>query len=125
MTNTSMPPPEPLIPPAGGAAAATGTDLRTWTIICYVLYVLGWFNGLTTIIGVIIAYTKRAEAAGTPWASHYDNLITVFWVSLLVGLIGALTVWFLIGFVILGVLFIWYLYRVIRGLVRALDNRAY
>jgi uncharacterized membrane protein len=125
MSNTSMPPPEPLVPPAPGAQPATGVDLRTWTIICYVLYLLGCFNGLTAIIGVVIAYLKRAEAAGTPWASHFDNMITVFWVSLLVFVIGALTVWFLIGFVILGVLFVWFLYRIIRGLVRALDNRAY
>src|SRR4051794_28515924 len=107
MSNTSMPPPEPLVPPTGGAQASTGVDLRTFTIICYVLYLLGCFNGLTTIIGVIIAYMKRAEAAGTPWASHFDNLITVFWVGLIVAVIGGLTIWFLVGFVILAVLFFW------------------
>ena len=123
MSNTSMPPPEPLVSPP--SATQEGMDLRTWTILCYGLYLIGWLNGLTAVIGVIIAYLKRREAAGTPWASHFDNLITVFWVSLIVGLVGALTIWFLIGFVIWFVLVIWYLYRTIRGLVRTLDNRAY
>jgi uncharacterized membrane protein len=121
---SSVPPPDRLVPP--GAPGQTRTSLRSLTIVCYALYLLGIpTSGFTTLIGVIVAYVKRTEAAGTPWANHLDNLISVFWVSLLVSIVGILTIWFLIGFVILGVLMIWYLYRTIRGLIRALDGLPY
>jgi uncharacterized membrane protein len=68
---------------------------------------------------------KRDDARGTTWASHFDNLIVVFWVSLLVGIVGVLTMIFLIGFVFWFVLAIWYLYRAIRGLIRAVEHRPY
>jgi uncharacterized membrane protein len=124
MTDTSMPPPEPLVPPAK-PAPASASDVRTLVIVCYALYLLGILNGLTTLIGVIIAYVKREDARGTVWASHFDNLIVTFWVSLVVGLVGLLTVFFLIGFVFWAVLFVWYLYRCIRGLLRTFENRRY
>jgi uncharacterized membrane protein len=124
MTDTSMPPPEPLVPP-GKPAPASVTDLRTLVIVCYGLYLLGPFNGLTTLIGVIIAYVKREDARGSVWATHFDNLIVTFWVSLVVGLVGLMTIIFLIGFVFWFVLLIWYLYRCIRGLLRTLENRPY
>ena len=122
---SSIPPPDRLVPPSG-TGTQTGASLRSLTIVCYALYLLGVpTGGLTTLIGVIIAYVKRQEAAGTPWASHLDNVISVFWVSLLVSIVGLLTIWFLIGFVIFFVLTIWYLYRTIRGLIRALDTQPY
>jgi uncharacterized membrane protein len=125
MADTSMPPPEPLVPPAK-QGAVSGTDLRTFVLICYGLYLLGVVSGgLTTLIGVIIAYVKREDARGTAWASHFDNLIVVFWVSVLVGVVAALTMLFLIGFVFAFVLAIWYLYRTIRGLIRAVEHRPF
>ena len=124
MTDTSMPPPEPLVPPAK-QGAVSGTDPRTMVLICYGLYLLGCVNGLTTLIGVIIAYVKRDDARGTGWASHFDNLIVVFWVSLVVFIVGALTWIFLIGFVFWFVLVIWYLYRTIRGVIRAVEHRPF
>jgi uncharacterized membrane protein len=122
--SSSMPPPEPLVPPAAPRATSSA-DLRTLTLICYGLYLLGVINGLTTLIGVIIAYVKRDDARSTIWSTHFDNLMTVFWVSIVVFIVGALTWIFLIGFVFWFVLAIWYLYRCIKGLIRAVENRAY
>jgi uncharacterized membrane protein len=90
-----------------------------------VLFVLGIVNGITALIGVIIAHLKRRAAAGTPYQSHYDNLILVFWVALAVFVIGWLLKWFLIGFVVLGVLAVWYLYRTVKGLILASEGRPY
>jgi uncharacterized membrane protein len=101
------------------------SDQKTLVIICYVLMVLGIVNGLTAVIGVVIAHLKRGSSAGTAWRSHYDNLIMVFWVGLVVFVIGWVLMWVLIGFIVLGILAIWYLYRTIRGLILASEARPY
>jgi len=110
--------------PAGEAAAPE--NLRLFTIVVYALYIAAFCNGLTAIIGVIIAYVKRGDARGTIYESHFTNAIEVFWISLVIGLI-AIPLWFLffLGALIHLGLIVWYLYRSIKGLVRALDGRAY
>ena len=136
--------------PVPGPGETQHSGLRTTAMICYVLYLVAFINGLTAIIGVIIAYIKRSDAAGTVWESHFNNLIFVFWVMLaafVVGLatlpislfslaalfeqdfawpaISALAFPLLAWMLIFPVLFIWFLYRMIRGLIRAGDDRAY
>lgn len=68
--------PSPSLPPAKPAA---GLSMRALAIICYVLFLVGCLNGVTALIGVIVAYIKRPEAAGTVWVSHFDNMIVMFW----------------------------------------------
>ena len=57
-------------------------DLRTILIVVYGLFVLAIFNGLSAIVGVIIAYMKRDEARGTLWEGHFHNIVHVFWIAL-------------------------------------------
>jgi uncharacterized membrane protein len=140
-------------PPAGAAPkfpapkAFGNTSLRSLAILGYVLFLLACFNGFTAIIGVIIAYVKRRDAAGTIWHSHFANLILVFWVTIGGALLGVLSwpiafgtlfarhffwLWpptavfpLFFGFLILPLLALWYLYRIIRGLIRAGEDRPY
>jgi len=105
--------------------AGVHTDQKTLVVVCYVLFVLGIVNGLTALVGVIVAHLKRGSAAGTIWHSHYDNMILVFWVALAVFIVGWFLQWVLIGFIVLGVLAVWYLYRTIRGLILASEARPY
>jgi uncharacterized membrane protein len=140
-------------PPAGAAPkfpapeAFGNTSLRSLAILGYVLFLLACFNGFTAIIGVIIAYVKRRDAAGTIWHSHFTNLILVFWVTIGGALLGVLSwpiafgtlfarhffwLWpptavfpLFFGFLILPLLALWYLYRIIRGLIRAGEDRPY
>jgi len=108
------------------APAAAGSDFRTFAIVCYALYFLGLANGFTALIGVIIAYIKRSDARGTIWESHFENLITVFWTALIGALAGAILVFaFGLGVLILAVVFVWYLYRNIKGIIAAIENRAF
>jgi uncharacterized membrane protein len=152
MSETSPAPMPPARPAAGPAPAppddAMGgaSDLRSLAFVCYVLFLLACANGVTAIVGVIIAYAKRRDAAGTIWRSHFDNLIFVFWVTIAAAILGlltwpiafgaffvswpffwppALTLPFAFGFVVFPLLAVWYLYRVIRGLLRASEERAY
>ena len=55
--------------------------------VVYGLYLLGFTNGLTWIIGLIVAYANR-DAAGPINESHYTFAIRTFWLSI---------AWFLIG----------------------------
>lgn len=98
---------------------------RTWTLLLYGLYLVALFTAFPMVIAVILAYWKRGLARGTVYESHFDNLILVFWVSLLVGILGLVLTVLLIGWAVLGLLFLWVLWRSVNGLFRALDGRPY
>jgi uncharacterized membrane protein len=128
------------------ATQPPATDARTLAIVCYVLYLLAFTNGLTAIVGVVLAHIKRGETRGTIWDSHFGNLVHVFWIGVVfwvlficAGLVWLAGSWHAVivddfpapifALPLLGLVFIayvvWYLYRVVRGLLRALENRAY
>ena len=112
----------------GGAlpvASASSDSNRTLAIIVYALYLGALVNGLTAIIGVIVAYAKRDDARGTIYESHFANAIEVFWVSLVLCLAGIATVWFGIGVLIFIGAFVWFVYRTVKGLLRAVDSKPY
>ena len=136
--------------PVQGPDETQRSGLRTAAMICYVLYLVAFINGLTAIIGVIIAYIKKSDAAGTVWESHFRNLIVVFWVMLAVLILGlvsfpislfslaalfdcdfawpalsAFAVPMLAWIFIVPVFVVWFLYRTIRGLIRAADDKPY
>ena len=46
-------------------------SLKTMAMVVYILQALGFFNGITWIVGVIIDYVKKDEAPGTWLESHY------------------------------------------------------
>jgi uncharacterized membrane protein len=88
-------------------------------------------GGIVGLIGIIMAYVKRGEAAGTWLASHYRWLIRTFWFSLMWGVIGAiiflvlalLLIGLIIGPVIWIATSIWVIYRLIRGYLLFKDSR--
>jgi uncharacterized membrane protein len=127
--------------------------LRSAVLIAYALFLLAPINGLTAIAGIVVVYLKREEARGTIWQSHLRNLLWVFWVSVLffaaaamlvlpglatllfalfetngnppAGLVGGLLA-ALPALALASLLFgVWYLYRTIAGLVRAVDGQPY
>jgi uncharacterized membrane protein len=101
-----------------------GTDPKTWAMIVWGLYIASYFTAfITAIVGLIIAYVKRDEVAGTPFESHMTSAIRTFWISLIVGIIGTLLLVVGIGFIILAALAVWHIFRVIRGMVRAIDGK--
>ena len=112
-------------------------------------------GGVTALIGVVIAHIRLGHAAGSFLASHYRNQIVVFWTMLICSMLalgaismaagisvftlfwpfgwpwhammlgaGWLTLMALGGFLSLA-LVIWYYWRLIRGFMRALDDKPY
>ena len=101
-----------------------GMSPQTWAIIVWALFIASYFTAaLSGIAGVIIAYVKRGDLVGTPFESHMTSAIRTFWISLIVGIIGIVLAFVFIGFLVLGLLALWQLFRAIRGLVRALDGQ--
>lgn len=98
-------------------------SLRTVVLVVYVLQALSFFVGITALIGVIIDYVKRDDARGTWLESHIRWQIRTFWWSLLWGVIGLITAWAVVGFIILGILYIWIIYRVIKGWLKLMDRK--
>jgi uncharacterized membrane protein len=126
MSDTPSPtPPSP--PPVIPAAPAIPTDARTLAIIVYGLYIAAVFTGgASGLVGVILAYVKRADTKGTPFESHFENAIQAFWIWLIGFVVGILTTWlFFIGFLIMGAAFLYFLYRSIKGLILAIDSKPY
>ncbi len=122
---------------ASAAAGTPSASLVSTTLLLYALFgvaaVVGLVSsgfpliapliGIVGIVAIILAYVKRAEAAGTWLDSHYRWLIRTFWFSLLWGAIGAV-VFVLLLIIVIGVFIgyliwvattIWVLYRLLRG----------
>jgi uncharacterized membrane protein len=128
-------------------------DLRAILLIAYSLLVLATFNGLTAIAAVVLAYIKRDAARGTPWESHFRNIIHVFWIAVIVSLVAlalalptfgglafsmiatdghpppAAIGWavMLVPVFVIGALifFVWYLYRILRGLIHTIESKPF
>ncbi len=107
-------------------AAVDGDSGRVMALVAYVLFLIGWPTlHLATIGGVVLAYVQRTDSRGTIWESHFDAIIKTFWISLVVGVIAIPLCFVVVGFGVLGILVIWFLYRTIRGLVHAIDSKPY
>jgi len=100
------------------------------TGIIGVATVVGAFlTGWPSIIAVILNYVKRSEARGTWLESHFRWQIRTFWFGLLwvalcgVFVVATLGVGILIAWLPLGVVGLWFIYRVARGWLQLKDRR--
>jgi uncharacterized membrane protein len=131
---------------AASPATAEASDARLFALICYGLFLAALATGFTAFVGVVLAYIKRADTRGTIWESHFAGLIRLFWIGLVVfavwlglvigGVMGVasgidgntippLAGLFPIAWLLSLVYLVWYVYRTVRGLLRALDNMPY
>jgi uncharacterized membrane protein len=82
--------------------------------LIYGLLLVSPLFGITALIGLVIAYIQIGS--GSPWLdSHYRFQIRSFWIGLLLGVIGYLTLLLLIGYMILLLIPIWLIIRCIVG----------
>lgn len=96
--------------------AAEGTLANT----VYILYLASLLVGVTGIVGLIMAYVNRSDAA--EWVrTHYRFQIRTFWIGLLYGLIGVATAFIVIGFLWLGFVLVWWVVRCAKG-IRAISR---
>ena len=91
-------------------------------LVVYVLYCVGYFTGISALIGVIIAHLK-VDDADPVLRSHYQFQIRTFWIGLLYLAIGIPLSIVLIGVPILVWWFLWSLIRIVKGIIRLNDYK--
>jgi uncharacterized membrane protein len=94
------------------------------TTIIYALYASSLIFGITMIIAIIINYVKRDDVKGTWLESHFKWQIKTFWITLLGTIVGGVTALLVIGWFILLVTGIWFIYRIVKGWMNLNDNKA-
>ena len=97
--------------------------LKTIATVVYALQAVGFLNGITWLVAVIIDYVKRDDAAGTWFESHFRWQIRTFWWGLLWGVIGGILMLILIGWLVLAANAVWIIYRVVKGWLRLAERR--
>jgi len=108
----------------GAADSERLNGLRTLTHVLYALYAVHWLTGgVTGLIAIIINYVKRADASGTPYDAHFEWQIRTFWRALIAYVIGIALLVVGVGFLVLGAVWIWTLYRIIKGWLYLNDNK--
>ncbi len=94
----------------------------TIALIVYILYFVGYFTGITAVIGVIMAHVQVSTAEPL-LATHYRFQIRTFWIGLLYLAIGIILTFFLIGVIVLVWWFVWSLVRNIKGVLALNEHR--
>jgi uncharacterized membrane protein len=104
------------------ATETPGVNDKGFAVAVYLLYLIGFFTGITALVGVIIAYVKKPTASGVP-QSHFQFQVRTFWIGLLYLAIGSFLLFLYIGGPILLWWFVWTLVRAIKGLILLNDGR--
>lgn len=117
---------------------------RSLTLVLYILYIVAIFSaGLLAVIALIINYIKRSSVKGTIFESHFTWQIRTFWWYLIWNVIAFVPFIFLfytgqnpelfagvaLGasafcIVVVGLAWVWIVYRALRGIITLNDNRA-
>ena len=104
-------------------------SLKTLTTVVYALQAAGFLVGITWIVAIVIDYVKRDEAKGTWLESHFRWQIRTFWFGFLwvslcmLFIVLTLGVGILVAWIPLGVVGLWFIYRIARGWLALLDRR--
>jgi uncharacterized membrane protein len=110
-------------------------NLKTVGWISYVLHLIvalgavipgGQFGALLLIIALVIDLVKKDEAQGTWQSSHFSwRIRSVIWAGILYVITIPLWLLFILpGYVAWAIISIWFLYRIVRGMVAMNNNRA-
>ena len=101
------------------------SDAKTHALVAYVLMVIGLFSAIPILLGAIWAMVKKKSSLGTPFHSHFVNATRTFWWSVFWTVLGYITIPVGIGILILGLTWLWILYRMIRGLATITSDEPY
>ena len=98
-------------------APAPMDQVQKTALVVYGLYLASLIVGITSLIGVIVAYVYRKDAAD--WLqTHYRFQIRTFWIGVLYSLVGALLAMVFVGWFILVFTAVWLIVRCVIGIKR-------
>lgn len=109
--------------------------LRTWGWVSYILHLVvavaavlpGAQVSITLlVVALVIDLVKRSDAANTWQASHFRwRIRSVLWAGILYVLTAWLWLVFILpGWIAWGLISIWFLYRIVKGMVSMNAGRA-
>jgi uncharacterized membrane protein len=93
------------------------------TRVVYALQAASFLLGITIFIAVILNYMNKSSVQGSWLESHFRWQIRTFWFSLLWSIIGFITFYIGVGYLILGADMIWVFYRIVKGWLRLEDGK--
>jgi uncharacterized membrane protein len=110
-------------------------SLRTWGWASYVLHLIVAVGAvlpgaqasiMLLLIALLIDLVKRSDAAGTWQASHFRwRIRSVVWAGVLYLVTSWLWLLFLVpGWIAWGLISLWFLYRIVKGMARMGAGRA-
>jgi uncharacterized membrane protein len=88
----------------------------------YVLFALSFFFPPLAIAGVIVCFLKRYETNDPLVRNHIEWQIQSFWWMTLGMLVGLITTFMFIGWLVMTGTAIWFLYRTIKGWLAYAEN---
>ena len=97
---------------------------RNVLLVTYVLYGLAFFTLITAVAGVVINHVKLQNCADDVARSHHRWLMRTFWFGVLWSLVCLVLAGVGIGLVGYVVLWIWFVYRIVRGVLAFAEHRA-
>ena len=110
-------------------------SLRTWGWVSYILHLIvavgavlpgAQASVVLLLIALVIDLVKRDDARGTWQKSHFSwRIRSVLWAGVLYVLTSWLWLLFLVpGWIAWGLISLWFLYRIVKGMVRMNAGRA-
>jgi uncharacterized membrane protein len=91
-------------------------DDRGLAFAVYILYFVGYLTGITSLIGVTVAYLQQ-YSAGPELRSHYAFQVRTFWIGVIFLVVGGVLFFSGIGVLILLGGFFWSLMRNTKGML--------
>ncbi len=106
---------EPIVQRGVNTSDMMGAGASNANLI-YILYLVSIIVGITSLIGVILAYINRDKAPD--WVkSHYTFQIHTFWKGIVFGIVGIITLPLLgLGILVIIAMLIWYIIRCVKGM---------
>ncbi len=109
-------------------------SLTTVSLVSYVLHLVvaigavvpgGQWGAALLVVALVIDLVKKSDAEGTWLASHFTYRVrSVLWAGVLY--LVTIPLWFLFllpGYIAWGLISIWFLYRIVKGMVRMNQQR--
>lgn len=100
---------------------------RTVMHVLYGMHTLAWFSmGLLAFIALVLNYVKRGDEHDSRYVAHHNYMISTFWWTM-VWLAVTAPLWlvfFFPGAVAWFIVWLWYLYRCLRGWMRFADGKS-
>ena len=116
--------PPPAAPPPPASQGNPFSDERQMALIIYILYLASFLNGVTAIVGLVLAYVSRDTAP--EWLkSHYTFQIRTFWIGLLYFAVSIPLCFLVIGIPMLIAAMVWFVVRCALGISRLMRAAPY